>query len=115
MQAWAVLAGIVPLEKEAPLLETLAKNRYQGATLSMLRFKYEALLTRPEQYAEVVFDDIAARWGKMLYQGATSFWETMPVYFYYAYGAGIHLTKEGMKRFPVTYRTGLYEVHTNRD
>ena len=134
VQAWAVLAGIVPLEKEAPLLETLAKNRYQGATLSMLRFKYEALLTRPEQYAEVVFDDIAARWGKMLYQGATSFWETedgasdfghagslchgwsaMPVYFYYAYGAGIHLTKEGMKRFPVTYRTGLYEVHTNRD
>ena len=70
----------------------------------------------------------------MLYQGATSFWETeegasdfghagslchgwsaMPAYFYYAYGAGIHLTKEGMKRFPVTYRTGLYEVHTNRD
>lgn len=134
VQAWAVLAGIVPGEKEAPLLETLAKNRYQGATLSMLRFKYEALLTRPEQYAEVVFDDIAARWGKMLYQGATSFWETeegasdfghagslchgwsaMPVYFYYAYGAGIHLTKEGMKRFPITYRTGLYEVHTNRD
>lgn len=134
VQAWALLAGIVPGEKEAPLLETLAKNRYQGATLSMLRFKYEALLTRPEQYAEVVFDDIAARWGKMLYQGATSFWETeegasdfghagslchgwsaMPVYFYYAYGAGIHLTKEGMKRFPVTYRTGLYEVHTNRD
>lgn len=134
VQAWAVLAGIVPLEKEAPLLETLAKNRYQGATLSMLRFKYEALLTRPEQYAEVVFDDIAARWGRMLYQGATSFWETeegasdfghagslchgwsaMPVYFYYAYGAGIHLTKEGMKRFPITYRTGLYEVHTNRD
>ena len=76
VQAWAVLAGIVPGEKEAPLLETLAKNRYQGATLSMLRFKYEALLTRPEQYAEVVFDDIAARWGKMLYQGATSFWET---------------------------------------
>ncbi len=134
VQAWALLAGIVPGEKEAPLLETLAKNRYQGATLSMLRFKYEALLTRPEQYAEVVFDDIAARWGKMLYQGATSFWETeegasdfghagslchgwsaMPVYFYYAYGAGIHLTKEGMKRFPVTYRTGLYEVHTKRD
>lgn len=134
VQAWAVLAGIVPGEKEAPLLETLAKNRYQGATLSMLRFKYEALLTRPEQYAEVVFDDIAARWGRMLYQGATSFWETeegasdfghagslchgwsaMPVYFYYAYGAGIHLTKEGMKRFPITYRTGLYEVHTNRD
>lgn len=134
VQAWAVLAGIVPGEKEAPLLETLAKNRYQGATLSMLRFKYEALLTRPEKYAEVVFDDIAARWGRMLYQGATSFWETeegasdfghagslchgwsaMPVYFYYAYGAGIHLTKEGMKRFPVTYRTGLYEVHTNRD
>ena len=133
VQAWAVLAGIVPGEKEAPLLETLAKNRYQGATLSMLRFKYEALLTRPEQYAEVVFDDIAARWGRMLYQGATSFWETeegasdfghagslchgwsaMPVYFYYAYGAGIHLTKEGMKRFPITYRTGLYEVHTNR-
>ena len=134
VQAWAVLAGIVPGEKEAPLLETLAKNRYQGATLSMLRFKYEALLTRSEQYAEVVFDDIAARWGRMLYQGATSFWETeegasdfghagslchgwsaMPVYFYYAYGAGIHLTKEGMKRFPITYRTGLYEVHTNRD
>ena len=132
VQAWAVLAGIVPEEKKDFLLETLAENRYQGATLSMLRFKYEALLTRPEKYAEWVFDDIAARWGKMLYQGATSFWETeegapafghagslchgwsaMPVYFYYAYGAGIHLTEDGMKKFPVTYRTGLSEVHTN--
>ena len=42
----------------------------------MIRFKYEALLTRQEDYFDWVFADIARIWGRMLYAGATSFWET---------------------------------------
>lgn len=45
------------------------------ATLSMLFFKYEALMGNVK-YKDAVFSDIAQRWGKMLFKGATSFWET---------------------------------------
>ena len=38
-------------------------------------FKYDALLTR-EEGVEYVRRDILARWGKMLFAGATTFWET---------------------------------------
>ena len=83
----------------------------------MIRFKYEALLTRQEDYFDWVFADIARIWGRMLYAGATSFWETedgadafdqagslchgwsaMPVYFYYAYGLGVRPVKPGFAR-----------------
>ena len=39
-------------------------------------FVYEALLQEPETYAVSVFEEVAERWGKMLYNGATTFWET---------------------------------------
>lgn len=42
------------------------------ATLSMKLFKYEALIFDKEW----VKNDIAEIWGKMLFKGATSFWET---------------------------------------
>jgi len=48
------------------------------ASLSMTTFVYDALLqTDREQYADFVLHDIDARYGYMLDQGATTFWETM--------------------------------------
>lgn len=61
-------------------------------------------------YRQAVFDEIADRWGEMLFNGATSFWETftgteeytfngatslchgwgaLPIYLYYTYGADV--------------------------
>ena len=46
-------------------------------TLSHSVFKYEALCRLGDEYADYVFNDIADKWGYMLYNGATSFWETL--------------------------------------
>jgi len=119
VQALAVLSGTAGQAERERLLPVLAagKNDWVPCTLSMIRFKYEALLTRQEDYFDWVFADIARIWGRMLYAGATSFWETedgadafdqagslchgwsaMPVYFYYAYGLGVRPVKPGFAR-----------------
>ena len=36
----------------------------------------DALMQEPKQYYPVVNGDIMERWGKMVFAGATSFWET---------------------------------------
>lgn len=78
VQALAVLSGTAGQAERERLLPVLAagKNDWVPCTLSMIRFKYEALLTRQEDYFDWVFADIARIWGRMLYAGATSFWET---------------------------------------
>ena len=106
VQAWAVLSGVVTGQKKEKLLKKLAdgQSEWTSCTLSMIRYKYEALLTQPELYGITVFQSIEEIWGKMIWEGATSFWETedgasafegagslchgwsaMPVYFYHAY------------------------------
>lgn len=120
VQAWAVLSGVADGENKKRLLEKLAEkeNGWIPCTLSMIRFKYEALLQEPKKYGKVVFEDIAEIWGNMVKQGATSFWETeegeaafgkagslchgwsaMPVYFYYAYLLGIRPVPGETDRF----------------
>lgn len=103
------------------------KNDWVPCTLSMIRFKYEALLTRQEDYFDWVFADIARIWGRMLYAGATSFWETedgadafdqagslchgwsaMPVYFYYAYGLGVAAGQAGLCPGRADARAGVW-------
>ena len=96
-------------EKKATILKALAENKdLIPVTPSSTIFKYEALLTDAETYGRFVFLDIAKEWGNMLYDGATTFWETfvgaddfggagslchawsaVPVYFYFAYALGI--------------------------
>jgi hypothetical protein len=47
------------------------------ATLSMLGFVYDALLTAGDSYQEWILGDIRAKYGEMLQKGATTFWETL--------------------------------------
>lgn len=103
--ALAILSGAIEGREAAALAEILAAGggSMTPATLSMLCFKYDALIkTDSEKYRQYVLDDISARYRKMLDQGATSFWETekgerdfdnagslchgwsaMPVYYYH--------------------------------
>lgn len=98
------------------VLEKLSAKSLIPVTLSHSVFKYEALLRRKSN-ARSVFAEIAARWGSMLYDNATTFWETddgaeafdkagslchgwsaIPIYLYHKYAVG----KDGAV-------TGVYE------
>ena len=76
-QALALLGGCVPAGKESDIREKLVSGELTESSLSYLIFKYDALMAEPEVYGEYVLDDIAEKWGRMLYDGATSFWETI--------------------------------------
>ncbi len=109
-QALALWSGICKDPKKEKMLyqKLLCGNDFIRISLATSIFKYEALLRYNKECAKQVFDEIGARWGAMLEQGATSFWETdmgeadfrkagslchawtsTPVYLYMRYGAGI--------------------------
>ena len=70
-------AGAADEEKTNLVLSLLASgDGLIPITLSHSIFKYDALMMKKERYARFVFRDIAAKWGRMLEKGATSFWET---------------------------------------
>ena len=120
--ALAILAGIAPEPITAQLQQRLvtAGNGLVETTLSQALYKFEALLARKDQFGPWVFDKIARDWGYMLFNGATSFWETRqggwdfdnagslchgwsatPVYFYGAYLLGIKPLSPGFRTFSV--------------
>ncbi|MBQ8526657.1 MAG: family 78 glycoside hydrolase catalytic domain [Clostridia bacterium] len=109
MQVMAVYSGVAAGKEDA--LCSLIANPGNGLvkiTLSYSLYKYEVLLGRGGRFDRLVFDEIAEKWGRMLFKGATSFWETeggaedfqlagslchgwsaFPVYLYYRYVMGI--------------------------
>lgn len=109
-QSLVLLAGVCTPEQEQYVTQKVM-NRHgevSAMTLSCKLFQYQALMKKPEVYGRWVMEDIARVWGKMLYAGATSFWETavgaddfdhagslchgwsaIPIYFYYRYLLGI--------------------------
>ena len=79
VQAQFVCAGIATEEQSKILLEKMTNPTKYGLceiTQSHCIYKYEALLSKPEVYGKFVRQNIAEIWGDMLFQGATSFWET---------------------------------------
>ena len=46
-------------------------------TLSMMMYKYQALLDFDEENIDYVLKDIDEKWGYMLFNNATTFWETI--------------------------------------
>ncbi|MBP3437367.1 MAG: family 78 glycoside hydrolase catalytic domain [Clostridia bacterium] len=103
VNALAVLCGAARGEEADRICQMLADNRFIKTSLSMICFKYDALLKIDKaRYAEVILDDINSKYKKMLDEGATAFWETekgasdfsnagslchgwsaMPVYYYH--------------------------------
>ena len=121
-QSLALLSGIAG-DRQVGLQRMLASenNGWVETTLSQSLYKFQALLMDDLQYAGWVFDKIKADWGSMLYDGATSFWETIkgqkdfedagslchgwsgtPAYFYQAYLLGIKPLDPGFRRFSVS-------------
>lgn len=121
-QALAICAKACDEKIAEVLRECLAKeqNGLVKTTLSYSLYKYQALLECPEKYAAIVFDEITKHWGHMLFNKATSFWETIkgaddfdgagslchgwsaiPVYFYCAYILGVKPLEPGFRTFKV--------------
>lgn len=76
-QSLAIVCGAVPESVQEGLLQKLADNSGMvPASFSSSLVRYQALLTRPDLYAAFTVAEIKEIWGTMLFQGATSFWET---------------------------------------
>lgn len=130
MQALTLLSGACPKERAALLRDKLAHgNDWTPVTLNDALLRYQALLQDEARYADFVFDDIAETWGKMLFAGATTFWETalgeadfdeagslchgwsaVPVYFYHAYGKGLRPDTLGEMSVHPVYQTRLGKI-----
>ena len=80
VNALAILAGAVSEDEASVIAEKLASpstSALTPSTLSMLCFKYDAMIAVDrEKYKDVIIGDIRVKYGKMLDEGATSFWET---------------------------------------
>lgn len=129
VQALALYAGIVPAKRQKRLREKLHKGGLVPASMATSIFVYEALLQEPEKYGVSVFEEIAERWGRMLYHGATAFWETddgadafdragslchgwscVPVYLYGAYVLGVQPEEPGIWRRKASVLSGISEA-----
>lgn len=129
-QALIICAEACSSDRVSILKRRLAdeNNGLVKTTLSHSLYKFEALLKGSYEYASIVFDKIEKDWGYMLYNGATSFWETIegsrnfskagslchgwsaiPVYFYQAYILGIKPLEPGFKTFKVDPVTSVVD------
>lgn len=104
-QALMICSGACPKEYQDDLCALLmANNDLFPITLSYNIFKYNAILSDPHNI-DWVMDNIAKVWGNMLFNGATTFYETekghwdfhnagslchgwaaIPIYYYHKYG-----------------------------
>ncbi len=137
-QALMLLCGAVPPELRGDVRRRLADGSgLVPVTTAYTVFKFDALLQDPA-YAPEVFAQVEKDWGRMLFSGATSFWETMdgekdfddagslchgwsavPVYLYFRYALGLYPTKPGFAEYDVSpLKCGLREPRgavTTRD
>lgn len=71
--SFAILVG---LGDETLVDRIVSDKSLIPVTLSMNTFYYDALLAVSDKYSTFVIDDIKLKYGNMLEQGATTFWET---------------------------------------
>jgi alpha-L-rhamnosidase len=77
-QALALLENVVPEEFVESLNQKLKDDKELiKAELPDLKFVYDALLKYDNKNLEFVLADIKDKYGKMIYSGATSLWETV--------------------------------------
>lgn len=75
-QALALYVGVVPQDKKSAVIENTIAGNVIPCTLSSSIYLYDALLNEGNTYIDYVEREIERRWGAMLFNGATSFWET---------------------------------------
>lgn len=74
----AMYAGVCDKEQMEHICDLIYRKNADldsRVTLSYAVYKYDVLLQMHGEYDRYVFDEIGEKWGNMLFQGATSFWE----------------------------------------
>jgi len=79
VNSYAILTDVADETRAKNIAEKLTDKNggLIPCTLSMLSFKYDALLKVSDAYGDYIIDDINKNYKYMLEQGATSFWETL--------------------------------------
>ncbi len=72
-----VLSGVATPEEIPALCAAIKSGETVEASLSMMAFVYDALLLADTENAKWILADIDKKYGYMLSQGATTFWETV--------------------------------------
>ena len=75
-QALAVYVGATPNNVREQVIENMLKQDVLPCSLSSSIYLYDVLLRSGEKYKEYVKQEIEKIWGRMVYEGATTFWET---------------------------------------
>ncbi len=75
-QALALYVGATPDDVKSKVVENMLSDCMIPCTLSASIYAYDVLLQAGDSYREYVRKDVEKVWGKMLYAGATTFWET---------------------------------------
>ena len=79
VNAFCILSGVATEEESAQIARIIVggKENLTPATLSMLCFKYDALLkVDAKAYSDYIYRELRAKFKRMLDMGATTFWET---------------------------------------
>ena len=76
-QALAVLALDIDKDRKQALCKAIVGGKIENTTLSFKTFVYDALLSVDGGYKDFILAEIRTLFGKMLDEGATSFWETI--------------------------------------
>ena len=108
VQSLALWCELVPGAIAPGLRRELAndENPWVKVTISHLIYKIDALMLEPEKYYDYIDHQIMKTWGKVVYSGSTTFWETIdggdaftkagslchgwsatPIYFWHKYSA----------------------------
>ncbi|MBR4073203.1 MAG: family 78 glycoside hydrolase catalytic domain [Clostridia bacterium] len=74
-QALALVSGVSDSEALRDKLACKDNGMYK-TNLSLMLYKYEALLQNPERNMPFILKEIEEIWGNMVYNNATTFWET---------------------------------------
>lgn len=75
-QALAIYVGATPADIKSQVVENMLSGSMTPCTLSASIYLYDVLLQMGGTYRAYVRKAVEEVWGKMLYAGATTFWET---------------------------------------
>ena len=75
-QALAIYVGATPETVKPAVAENMLSKEMIPCTLSASIYEYDVLLQMGDTYRAYVRREVEEVWGKMLYAGATTFWET---------------------------------------
>jgi len=75
-QGMMLFVDAVPEELKDQVTQSMIGDQLIPCSLSMSIYVYEAFLKQGEKYCDYVLGEIERIWGRMLFEGADTFWET---------------------------------------